>query len=235
MNNPNLKSNKLDITVSIGKSVAGLVPFVGGAIGEIIGNIIPNQRVVRIVRFLENLDRKVSGLEEEQVKSKITSPGFVDLMEDAFHQAAHALTEERIEYISELIKHGLTEEQLTKLETKKILWLLGQLSDPEIIILKSYDRETCQDEEFHQKHEEIIIGPRAHLGSSQEEVDKHSIYQTHRKRLEDLGLLNPNFRKPRKGELPEFDERTGMMKANGYSITNLGNLLLHHIGLSEKR
>jgi hypothetical protein len=235
MENSNLSTNKIDIVVSVGKGAAGLVPFFGGTIGEIIGNIIPNQRIDRIVHFLESLDGKVSEVEKEQYKSKITSPGFVDMMEDAFQQASRALTDERIEYISELIKQGLKDDQLAIIEKKKILWLLGELNDLEIIILKSYDHTTSQDEEFHNKHQDVIIGPQAYLGSSQEEVDKYSIHQTYRKHLEDLRLLSMNFKKPRRGEFPEFDERTGMMKSSGYSITNLGNLLLRYIGLSQER
>ena len=231
----NLNTGKIDIAVSVSKGVAGLIPFFGGAIGEIIGNIIPNQRVDRIIRFLESLDSKVSEVEKEQYKSKITSPGFVDMMEDAFQQAARALTGERIEYISEMINQGLKDDQLEIIEKKEILWLLGELNDLEIIILKAYDHTASQDEEFHNKHQDVIIGPQAYLGSSQDEVDKYSIHQTYRKHLEDLRLLSKNFRKPRRGEFPEFDEKTGMMKSSGYSITNLGNLLLRYIGLSQER
>lgn len=231
----NLDSNKIDVVVSVSKGTASLIPFLGGAIGEVIGNIIPNQRIDRITRFLESLDEKISEVEREQFKSKLKSPEFVDILEDAFQQAVRALTEERTEYISTLIKQGLTNEQLEMIEVKKILWMLGELNDAEIIILKAYDHFTGNDEEFHKKHEDIIIGPRAYLGSSQNEVDKYSVHQTYRKHLEDMGLLTPNFKKPRKGEFPEFDEKTGMMKASGYRLTNLGSILLRNIGLSENR
>jgi hypothetical protein len=45
-----------------------------------------------------------------------------------------------------------------------------------------------------------------------------------------LGLLKIRFNKPNKGEVPEFDEHTGMIKAQGYDITSLGELFLRSIG-----
>ena len=227
----NLKPNKIDVSVSIGKSATALIPFLGGAIGEIIGNIIPNQRIDRITRFLESLDKKISELEKENLKSKITSPPYVDIMEDAFQQASRALTDERIEYISSLMKNGLTSKEVETIEFKKILWLLGELNDAEVIILKAYDHLRGDDDPFHEKHKNLIYGPQAYIGSTQKEVDKYSLHQTYRRHLESLGLLRPNFKRPRKGEFPEFDEKTGMIKANGYTLTNLGSILLRYIDL----
>jgi hypothetical protein len=40
------------------------------------------------------------------------------------------------------------------------------------------------------------------------------------------------YRKSKKGDMPEFDEKTGMVKASGNSITHLGRLLLRSIDLA---
>ena len=45
-----------------------------------------------------------------------------------------------------------------------------------------------------------------------------------------LNLLRPGLKRPRRGEFPEFDEKTGMMKASGYRVTPLGYMLLARIG-----
>jgi hypothetical protein len=42
-----------DYGVSAAKGLAGLIPGIGGIVAEIIGAVIPNQRVDRIARFLE--------------------------------------------------------------------------------------------------------------------------------------------------------------------------------------
>jgi len=44
-----------------------------------------------------------------------------------------------------------------------------------------------------------------------------------------MGLLKARFKKPKRGELPAFDDKTGMIKAQGYEITGLGRLLLRSI------
>jgi hypothetical protein len=47
-----------------------------------------------------------------------------------------------------------------------------------------------------------------------------------------LGLLRSNFKGVKKEEIPEFDSRTGMVKASGRQITSLGRLLLRQSGLA---
>lgn len=72
------------------------------------------------------------------------------------------------------------------------------------------------------------------MGSPQEEVDKDAIHETYRRNLARLGLIKMKFRKPIQGELPEFDEKIGMMNARGYSITSLGRLLLRSIAQGKE-
>jgi hypothetical protein len=56
------------------------------------------------------------------------------------------------------------------------------------------------------------------------------VQEAHRAYLIQLKLLHPKFQKPKKGQLLEFDEKTGMMLAQGYSLTPLGRLMLRCIG-----
>jgi hypothetical protein len=44
-----------------------------------------------------------------------------------------------------------------------------------------------------------------------------------------LGLLRRRFKTFKKGEVPEYDDKTGMIKAVGHEITPLGRLLLKSI------
>lgn len=88
--------------------------------------------------------------------------------------------------------------------------------------------------EFWAKHGDALKEPTAYMGSSQEEIDKNTVFQTHKIHLTNLGLLKPRFKKPKRGELPEFDEKTGMIKASGYDSTSLGRLLLRSIDQGKK-
>ncbi|MDD2732340.1 MAG: hypothetical protein PHF56_00240 [Desulfuromonadaceae bacterium] len=226
-----MTTQKTDIAAIIGKGLLGAIPFVGPLAAEIVGSIIPNQRIDRIESLLRLLEAKIADEQKAKIQERITEPESVDLIEDGFIQASRALSEERKEYIASLLKNSLTDEALKHIEYKRLLSILGELNDLEVLLLKSHCLYQGDSEfnEFWEKHEEALTPPIAHLGSSREEVDRNTVYNTHKAHLTSLGLLNLRFSKPKKGELPEFDEKTGMIKASGYEITSLGRLLLRSI------
>lgn len=84
-------------------------------------------------------------------------------------------------------------------------------------------------EVFFEEHEETIRGPMVVMGSPQEDADRGAVHQTYRAHLRRLGLLRATYKKPKKGEPPEWDLKTGMLKASSDRITPLGRLLLRHI------
>lgn len=224
-------TQKTDIVAILGKGLIGTIPFVGPLAAEIVGAIIPNQRIDRIETLLRLLESKITDEHKVKIQERLTEPECVDLIEDGFIQASRALSEERKEYIASILKNSLTDEALKHIEYKRLLSILGELNDLEVLILKSYcmHRGDPKYNEFFEKHEKALIPPRAHSGSSREEIDKYTVYKTHKIHLSSLGLLNQRFMKPKKGELPEFDEKSGMIKASGYEITSLGRLLLRSI------
>ena len=230
----NVDTNKNDVVASLLKGYVGGLPVLGPAIAEIIGALIPNQRIDRIAALLKTLESKIAPEEKEKVETKMLEEKSIDLMEDGFLQAARALSEERIEHIASLLKSSLTDEDLEHIAYKRLLSLLGELNDLEVLILQSYSGSITQQQEFRRKHQGIVTGPVVHLGSSREEVDKHAIHEAHKTNLARLGLLKIRFQRPRQGQSPEFDEKTGMMKASGYEITSLGRLLLRGIDQSEE-
>lgn len=232
---------KTEIAKVLAKGVLGAIPLAGPLMAEIIGAIIPNQREERLIKLVESLDRKLEHVEEEQINQKIKTPESIDLLEDGFIQATRALTEDRTGYIAALLKNSLTNEELEHIEYKRLLTLLGQLNDAEIIILISYSytrfmgEEDLETTEFFNKHDDLLTEPDLYMGSTQIEQDKHTLYHTHRTHLVNLGLLKYRYKRPRKDELPEFDEKTGTMKIQGYEMTNLGRLLLRNIDRIEEK
>ncbi|HOO50825.1 MAG TPA: hypothetical protein PLK94_05995 [Alphaproteobacteria bacterium] len=226
-----METKTSDIAAIFSKGILALIPFVGPLAAEIIGNLIPNQRWDRLEKFLIILEEKINKLDNGNVKEKFMTEESIDLMEDAFWQTSRAISDERKDYIAALIKNSLSDEELKHLEYKKLLSLLGQINDLEILILKSYSLYQGDDEydDFWEKHEKALMPPSATLGSSQEEFDRDAIFEAHENHLVSLNLLKGQFRRPTRGELPEFDEKTGMMKAQGYDITSLGRLLLRSI------
>jgi hypothetical protein len=226
-----LDADRADRLVAVARSIVGAVPFIGPAAAEVIGHVIPAQRSDRIVAMLRHLDGKVRELDQELLQARIRSEEFVDLLEDGLHQAARSLSEDRREHIAALLKNSLAAEELEHLRDKKLLWLLGELNDAEMIMLQSYGLPERDRRQFIEKHEAVLRAPPAHLGSGRAELDRAAIHDAFRKRLADLGLIRPRFKRPKRGALPEFDEKTGMMSASGSEITPLGRMLLKRCDL----
>ena len=225
---------KKDVGASVLKGYLSGLPILGPIIAEIIDNLIPNQRIDRIASFLKALASKIDPEEKAKVETKMLEEKSVDLMEEGFLQAARALSEERIDYIASLLKNSLTDEDLERIAYKKLLSILAEINDIEVLILKSYSGSIAQQQEFRREHQQVLTEPIVYLNSSQEKIDKHAIQETYRTNLARLDLLKIRFQQPWPGESPEFDEETGMMKSSGYAITSLGRLLLRVIDQSEE-
>jgi predicted transcriptional regulator len=67
------------------------------------------------------------------------------------------------------------------------------------------------------------------MGSLQEDADRGAVQEIYRDRLRRLGLVRATYKKPKKGEQPEWDLKTGMIKAGSPRITPLSRLLLRYI------
>lgn len=237
---------KADVAAIIGKSLVGAIPFVGPLAAEIVGTIIPNQRIDRIESTLKLLESKILESDQEKVKQRIVTPEYVDLMEDGFWQAARALSEERKDYIASLLKNGLTDDELSYIEYKRLMSILGDLNDIEILILKSESIDQCQPEykEFWEMHGHLLDVPLSvHGDITEEKLDKQAIYGAHTLHLTSLGLLKERntvdiFAKIRRDNssvpdifIPDsrFNQETKVIKAKNCDITRLGKLLLRSI------
>lgn len=62
----------------------------------------------------------------------------IDLFENGCFQAARALSEERLEHLANAFTNSLTQEELEYLYKKKLLWLLSELNESEVIFLTYY-------------------------------------------------------------------------------------------------
>jgi len=234
-NDGELATNATDRITGLAKGVFGVAPVVGPLTAEVIGNIIPNQRADRIVRFVQKLDERLKDLEQEALRSRTDDPLFVDVLEDAFFQAAKAVSDERLDHIANVVANGISAEELNHAETKRMLWLLDQLNDAEVVVLRSKLAMTREDfdvdVEFREKHTQLLAPDATYMGSSEDEFEEAALKTSYRCHLHDLGLTRTRFKKPKRGELPEFDDKTGLMKAQGTDITRLGKMLLRYLNL----
>lgn len=225
-------SKALERITAAAKGVAGAVPIAGSLIAEFLGQVIPNQRLERIEAYLRALSDHLKGLGENRAKEIAGQTTSADLFEDGVHSAARALSPERLTYIAKLVADGMRAEESEKAQYKRLLRLLGAIDDDQIVILASYLHKHLHDDEFRERHKSVLEPIAAHIGSDTEELDRETAYQLARAQLISLGLLKHRYKRPSRGELPEFDERTGMFKSSGKELTSLGRLLLRRIGVA---
>lgn len=209
-------------------SALGAVPLAGPLLAEIAGNVIPNQRIDRIVKYAEQLQYRLGQLEESAVRAHLTNENFTDLVEESLRQAARALTEERREYLASMVANSIKSEDIEFFESKHLLRILGELNDIEIIWLRFFLNPVLNDDtEFREKNAHIIDPVIATLGTTQP-AEKSTLQNSYKEHLASIGLLEKKV---------EIDtQRTGSkLKTRGYNITSLGRLLLRELGFTDKR
>jgi len=217
-----LSNQPIDYVTSAVKGALSAVPFAGSLLAELAGTVIPNQRLDRITRFAETLESKLSNLEQDFIRSQLTNENFSDLLEEGAKQAAHSLSDERREYIANLITNSLSQEDIDYIESKHLLRILGELNDIEVIWLRFYLRPTVGgDEEFREKHGNILTPIMATQADPPSVVDKEALQNSYQEHLSRLGLLRPRYETDSRTHTPEFDRFTGGLKIRGYDITPL--------------
>ena len=116
-----LKLRLVDYSVAVTRGVSNLVPIVGPVLAEVIGVVIPQQRIDRIARFAEELERRLSSVEKNMLESQLNNGEFTDLIEEGFQQAARSLSDERRQYIASLITNSLSSENISYAESKALI------------------------------------------------------------------------------------------------------------------
>ena len=212
------KGNVNKYSLAALKGGIGAIPG-GSLVVELLNVTIPDRRLERIEKILMILASKELDLDSEEIKQKFHSPEFADIFEDVIHQAVRALSEERLEYLASILEKSLTEEEIKHLQTKRLLSILGEINDVEIIILQSYELDKQRDGgSFKETHKNIFNYEYVTSKSSQNEREQNSMLQNYKDHLVNLGLI-------------------GLTHSSSNStlyLTPLGGMLLKKIGLEEE-
>ncbi|EJG03164.1 hypothetical protein [Flavobacterium sp. F52] len=229
-----LDSNKNDLAAALAKASLGTIPYAGGFLAEIVGNVIPNQRVDRIAKFCIELDQKIKELPSERTNSLLKNEEFIDFLEESFIQVSRAFTNERKDYILNIIINGIKDDTLKIIESKHLLKLLNELNDIEIIWLRyTLDPTITGDTEFREKHSSILTKVYTHVNCDEQTLVKASMQQSYSEHLSRLGLTEERIKLSRETGQPTYNKTTGKVEARQPITTNLGKLLLKHIGLID--
>ena len=214
------------ITAAI-RGVLGAVPYAGSLLAEILGAIIPNQRMDRLARFAEQLDVRLREIEHTVVREQLGNENFTELVDEGARQAVRAVSDERLAYIANLITHGISSEHIKYVESKHLLRMLGELNDLEIVWLRSYLSSRGDDEEFYEAHRGVLDPISPAFGDPESDVDKAAIEDSYSEHLANLDLLEREY------EI-ETSHRTTRLKVRSYRLTTLGRLMLRAIGLASE-
>ena len=226
MNKKDLEPNKIDVITSVVSTAAGYIPIAGGVISEIIRMVIPKQREDRIVKFLANIDKRLSELEITVEKSQLIFKntkygGFTfeclrDVVNDKF--------EEKMVYYQNLYITGITSEEQEMLNMSNLMRLVSDMDYKEILYLKFYYYADYVDNQKIQEIQRLLnqgsIAPNYTMDMNQKELDNETYKQITLNALVNKGLLE------RKAEYIGKNRR----EKTKYKLTSLGRLLLRKIG-----
>jgi hypothetical protein len=216
-----------DHLVALTRGAANAVPFVGGLLGELVTTVIPEQRQDRIARYLRELSVRMEKLERDVGNSALLNPEKIDLIESGGYQSVRATSQKRIEHIAEVVTHGLSSDDADIIRRKRLLALLGEIDDDEVAILSAYGQSYAGMNP--QAWESIDRPDPPHLQAGREVIEANKLYDLGVERLLRLNLLERRLN-IKKGQIPEFDNRTGMPKGS-MQISYLGRMLLRSMGI----
>ncbi|WP_201529452.1 hypothetical protein [Psychrobacter frigidicola] len=153
--------------------------------------------------FLQALDLKVSQIDEkfEYFKVNLASEECIDLLEEGMLQASRSISRERKERLASILGKSLGEETLKYEESKKILNIFRELTDPEVIWLIYYSLEPGLGQgpryDLVQQYPEILhpisktfTGLNEQLEN--EQLEKAALQDSHKDTLLRLGLIQRN-------------------------------------------
>lgn len=223
---PVLGNRPEDRWASVLKAGTGMVPVVGSLLSEIVSNLIPNQRIDRIEGYLRYLAEELAQRGIEGGAASLQLPENVALLEDGGFQAARATSDERLRFIARAVAEGLSDHERAGIHSRRILRLLGEVDDEELVILEAYENRDTE------KFQKLMPAPLV-LGADRELREANALYTAAIGRLEQLQLLEFRHDFDREEEKPKYDV---MGKPRGsHQVTGIGRMLLEAIGLDHTR
>jgi len=189
-----LKPNRNDL-------IAEVLRIVGGQFGQIAASLVPDQRIERVIDFVEIWKDTIKNVQGEQITQNLKIDEAADLAEDAINLASRALTEERRKHIAEVLKNSLTRDEIGFDGKKKLMSIVAELSDTEIVLLSSMDLWATEEDEFYKRHNAIFEIEPATFGMSQDEYAGETMLEEYYGNLGRLNLATDTREPTRLGRL----------------------------------
>ena len=226
-------NNGADWAAILARSATGAIPFAGTFLGEMVTSIIPEQRIDRIAKFVNELNSEIEKMPSEIMQKLKENEDFVDLLEQSFIQATRARSDERRSYIVNLVRYGITDDVAKANDAKHLLGLLAELNDNEVIWLRYFhDQSMGERYDFQETHKNVLQTITPTMGSSRDELEQAALQSSYKAHLERLSLIKHRIKTQDRAGTPEFN-KDGTPKTTSSRTTMLGDMLLTSIGLLE--
>lgn len=230
---PSLRANAGDHAASslqaLTSAVDLLQPGAGSFFGALIGQVIPNQRVERLAEFATRLGRRLVVAEgavenlHETYKKLAESLGVQQraLFEDGAYAASRATSNERLEAIANVVSEGLSADEVRASEQRRLLHLLSELTDEDVVALCQYTMKYRNNTEWRDRNAAALAPRFAALGGSQEQFDQKTLREIRNRHLLMLGVL--------------VEKPSGSSGSMRTELSPIGRFVLRQLGLLDER
>lgn len=211
---------------AVAKGVTGALPIAGPLLAEIVGSLIPKQRIDRVTTFLQELEQRLTSVEVKIFKENILA---IDLFEDAAIVASRALSEARNKYVVSFMKSSVSTDAASYDIKKKLLYILQDLTDRDIEILRSIQVRGYQVTES-ENHPDSLTESSFRKLTEQNKIDyyaKQEVWPLHILTLERSGLLKAHREEQDiDHNNRHVDLETGLPRISFYETSKLGDVFL---------
>lgn len=244
---PALRERASDIAELLGSGIADVVlPVFGSSIlNAVVGQVVPS-RMDRFARFMTRLDRAVKRLEAHTSLPPPLTGAKLSLFEDGARVALKALSDDRLDQLAHLVADGLTGTDVAASDNHRLLEVIEQLSDEEMVYLFSFSRPG-QEGEWRARHKAMIDPfeearaynqfreqnpdvppepPEAAAARYLENRRMQIMYDLREKKLFSLGVVRQQEITPTAAERAE-----GKRRYYPVQLSALGELVLSRVGL----
>lgn len=183
-----LKTTAQDRAFSVAKATLSYVPFAGPALAELISVTIPNQRMDRFAEFMRFMNDRIDLVETILKDEGKHHPERIALIETGTEQSTKARSSERISRIATLVLKGIEQTEQEAMETHRILRLLPQIDDQELLMLLTFGGS---GEQRQAAFSALTLPEQLQYRSTDGLRRQHQLFNLGLEHLSSLGLLKP--------------------------------------------
>jgi hypothetical protein len=238
-----LRPSALDHGLGAFRALASLMPA-GGLAAELICSIIPNQRIDRVVAFLEELQRRLDAFDSAPTlaEAEALSVAKAELFEAGVRSAARPIGGERTAQIAKAVAEGLSSDDLKAARLQRILILSDELSADDVIVLCSHVTPFAKDRAWREEHRDFLVtfehvqDMRARRESRNAIAELSTASEIQLQRLISLGVMAKTVTmQTRPSAYARYSHSPQLVGSRGdvLTITAVGMAVLRFLGLLD--